>query len=75
MVLVSARRSDRHSSRGAFPFMADRAAHPARNIVKSRIPSAESRKHVGSCPAFVQARRTFQVQHVLAEFVAQFRDV
>jgi hypothetical protein len=70
MALVSAR----HSSRGAFLFVADRASHPARSVIKSRIPSAES-EFVRSCPPFMQARFAFQVEDVLAEFVAQLFDL
>jgi hypothetical protein len=72
---VAARRRQRHRTRRALLFAANRTTHAPRNILELRIPAAEFRQQVRRRVAFSKAGPTGQHECVLTEFVAEFGDL
>jgi hypothetical protein len=72
---VAARRRQRHGTRRALLFAANRTTHAPRYILELRVPAAELRQQMRRRVAFSKAGAARQHEGVLTKFVAEFGDL
>jgi hypothetical protein len=72
---VATRRRQRHRTRRALLFAANRTTHAPRNILELRVPAAQLRQQVRRRVPLSKAGAARQHESVLTKFVAEFGDL